>query len=155
MPEGEDVLMMRPSTSSPALAGSRKWLAAKWVGAKVPLRWTLMTASHSASVMLTSMRSRRMPALLTRTSSLPNASIAVPTSFSAPAQSLISSGLATACPPAGAAHRAAEVVDPHAGALRRQQQRVLAADAAARAGHDRNPTVTDAHAVSPPALVRA
>src|ERR687894_382050 len=91
MPDGEEVLMMRASTSSPALDRSRKWLAAKCAGAKVPLRWTLMTASHSPSVMFTSMRSRRMPALLMSTSSLPNASIAVPTSFSAPAQSLMSS----------------------------------------------------------------
>ena len=59
-----------------------------------------MTASHSASVMFTSMRSRRMPALLISTSTLPKASMPVATSFSAPAKSLMSSVLATAWPPA-------------------------------------------------------
>ena len=125
-----------------------------------------MTASHSASVMLTSMRSRRMPALLISTSSLPKASTAVATSFSAPAQSLMSSVLATASPAGGrdlvdhllrragvaarAVHRAAEVVDHDPGALRGQQEGVLAADAAAGAGHDGHSSVTDAHGrVSP------
>ena len=38
-----------------------------------PLRWTAMTASHSASVMLKIMRSRRMPATWTRMSIFPHA----------------------------------------------------------------------------------
>ena len=44
-----------------------------------------MTASHSSSLMLKIMRSRRMPALLTTMSTRPNASIAL---------------LMMACPPA-------------------------------------------------------
>ena len=47
------------------------------VTAKVPLRCVLITASHSSSVMLKIMRSRRMPALLTTMSMLPNWSSAV------------------------------------------------------------------------------
>ena len=107
-----------------------------------------MTASHSASVMLVSMRSRRMPALLMRMSRPPNVSMADWTRRSAPSQSLMSSPLAMASPPmalissttcwagvsvgALAVHGAAEVVDHDLGALVGQQQRVLAADAAAR-----------------------
>ena len=54
----------------------------------VPLRWTAMTASHSASVMLKIMRSRRMPATFTRMSMRPHAlttcsTIAVPCAKSA------------------------------------------------------------------------
>ena len=53
-------LVARPSR---ARASTRTaWrIVLKW-----PLRWTRMTASHSASSMLKSIRSRRMPALLTR-----------------------------------------------------------------------------------------
>ena len=58
-----------------------------------------MTSSHSSSVMLTSTRSRRMPALLIRMSRSPNVSMAVLTSCSAPSQSEKSSSLATASPP--------------------------------------------------------
>ena len=41
----------------------------------------------------------------------------------------------------GAVGRTAEVVDHDLGALRREEQRVLAADAATRAGDDGNSTV--------------
>ncbi len=58
-----------------------------------------MTASHSASVMLVSMRSRRMPALLITTSSPPKVSMACCTSRCEPSQSEMSSPLATASPP--------------------------------------------------------
>ena len=58
-----------------------------------------MTASHSSGVMLTSIRSRRIPALLTSTSSRPKVSMAVLTSRWAPSQSETSSPLATASPP--------------------------------------------------------
>ena len=105
-----------------------------------------MTASHSSSVMLTSTRSRRMPALLTRTSRSPKVSMAALTRRWPPSQSATLSPLATASPPialissttccgrravaAGAVGGAAEVVDDDLGALGREEQRVLAADAA-------------------------
>src|SRR3954470_19080381 len=58
-----------------------------------------MTASHSSSVMLTSMRSRRMPAFSTTASSLPKAETAWSIMCLAPFQSETSSPLATASPP--------------------------------------------------------
>ncbi len=58
-----------------------------------------MTASHSASLMFVSMRSRRMPALLMRMSRPPKVSTADCTRRSAPSQSLMSSVLAMASPP--------------------------------------------------------
>ena len=69
--------MMRASFVSPALERLRQYSTACRMGAKVPRRCTRMTASHSSMVMLTSMRSRRMPALLTRTSRPPKVSRAV------------------------------------------------------------------------------
>ena len=69
--------MMRASLDSPALERLRQYSAAWRMGAKVPRRWTRMTASHSSMVMLTSMRSRRIPALLTRTSRPPKVLMAV------------------------------------------------------------------------------
>ena len=60
----------------------------------VTRRCTRHDVVHSAKVMFTSMRSRRIPALLTRTSSRPNSSIAgCGTSRSAPASSATSSPL--------------------------------------------------------------
>src|SRR3954464_5059254 len=59
-----------------------------------------MTASHSSTDIVVSIRSRRKPALLTRTSSPPKASTAVCTSRPAPSQSAMSSVSATASPPA-------------------------------------------------------
>src|SRR5215510_11501278 len=44
----------------------------------VPFRWTASTASHSSSLMLKIMRSRRIPAQVTRTSILPKRSCAIP-----------------------------------------------------------------------------
>jgi len=76
MPDGDVVLMMRASFVSPALVRLRQYSTAWRVGAKVPRRCTLMTASHSSMVMLTSMRSRRMPALFTSTSIVPKVSMA-------------------------------------------------------------------------------
>src|SRR3954468_21005725 len=99
-PDGLAVLTTRPRTSSPAFERSRQYAAAWRVGAKWPLRWTAMTASHSSSVMFTSIRSRRIPALLTRMSSRPNSSIACCTSRSAPAKSATFSPLVDASPPA-------------------------------------------------------
>ncbi len=61
-----------------------------------------MTASHSSSVMFTSIRSRRIPALLTRMSSRPYCSSAWATRCSAAPKSETSSAFATASPPAAA-----------------------------------------------------
>src|ERR1044072_2091869 len=58
-----------------------------------------MTASNSSSVMLTSIRSRRMPALFTRVSRPPKVSTAWLISRCEPSQSDTSSPLATASPP--------------------------------------------------------
>ena len=120
-----------------------------------------MTASQSSSLMLTSMRSRRMPALFTSASRRPNASIAACTRRSAPSQSATSSPLATASPPmradlvdhlAGGAGRAApavelgaEIVDDDLGALAGELEGVAPADAPARARHDHDPSVADPH----------
>ena len=60
---------------------------------------TWMTESHSASVMLTSIRSRRIPALLTTACRSPNVSMAWLTIRWAPSQSDTSSPLAIASPP--------------------------------------------------------
>src|SRR5437879_3711973 len=64
------MLMIRPHFCS-RISG-----AAARVTAKLPLRWVLMTASHSSSVMLKIMRSRRIPALLTTMSTRPKVSTA-------------------------------------------------------------------------------
>src|SRR2546423_6169172 len=66
---------------------------------KWPLRWTWMTASHSSSVMLTSTRSRRIPALFTRTCRSPKVSTAASTTRLPPSHSATLSALATASPP--------------------------------------------------------
>src|SRR5450756_2037172 len=58
-----------------------------------------MTASNSSTVILTSIRSRRIPALLTRTSSPPYVSMAASMRRFAPSGSEMSSPLAIASPP--------------------------------------------------------
>src|SRR5262245_7681988 len=90
---------MRPATGVPALVCSRQYAAACRVGANTPFRWTAITASHSDSSMLVSMRSRRIPALLTSVSRRPNVSIARWTMRPAPAKSATFSPSATASPP--------------------------------------------------------
>src|SRR4051794_1868857 len=92
--------MIRASTGSPALERSRQWAAAWRVGANVPRRCTAMTASHSAGSMLTSMRSRRIPALLMSTSMRPKLSIARWTIAPAASKSDTSPPSTTASPPA-------------------------------------------------------
>src|SRR5438309_1218025 len=66
---------------------------------KWPLRWTRRTASHSSSLMLTRTRSRRTPALLTRTWRPPKASTAALMSRWPASQSATLSALAMASPP--------------------------------------------------------
>ena len=67
---------------------------------QVPRRLIAMTSSNSSGVMLSSVRSRTMPALLTTASMPPNCSTAVAISRSAIASSATEPGHATAEPPA-------------------------------------------------------
>ena len=57
----------------------------------VPLRCTRMTESNSSSPIVNSILSRRIPALFTSTSSVPNASTAVSMMLLAPLKSATSS----------------------------------------------------------------
>ncbi len=84
---------------SPALERSRQYADAWREVANVPFRWTLMTASHSSSVIENSIRSRRIPALLMSTSTPPKVSTACCTIRCPPSQVLMSSVLAIATPP--------------------------------------------------------
>ncbi len=59
-----------------------------------------MTASHSSSDMLKSIRSRRMPATATTPSMRPHRSTPAPTIFSPPSRVVTLSATATASPPA-------------------------------------------------------
>ena len=158
-PAPDDVFTIRPSTSAPSLACARHHSVAWRVVAKWPLRWTRITASHSSSPVVNTMRSRRKPALFTSTSRPPNVSIAVCTSRRAPSQSAMSSVLATASPPergdlvdhllrragvgAGAVAGDAEIVHDDARALTGERQRVLSTDAAGGARDDDDAAVAD------------
>ena len=104
--------------------------------------------------MLWNALSRRMPALLMTMSTLPKASSAVCTIAAPPSGvatrvgvgdglaagrlDLVDDALGRTLVAAGAVDRAAEVVDHDQRAARRQQQRVLPAEAAACAGDDRH-----------------
>ena len=114
--------------------------------------------------MLASMRSRRMPALLTSVSRRPNVSIARCTMRPAPAKSATFSPSATASPPIpliSSTTSIAGLSDPPSPCMSpprsltttlapsaRVRERVLAADAPPRSGHDDHPAVADTHAVS-------
>ena len=118
-------------------------------------------SSHSCSDIEKIIRSRRMPALFTSTSSLPEAVDgllhhgaglvevgdvgAVDHGLAAHRLDLGDHLVGRARVGAGAVGLGAEVVHDHRRALARQHQRVLAADAAARPGHDRHPSVADPH----------
>src|SRR6202167_3084913 len=91
---------MARSVIVPVLAASRHTSAACRVRLKVPFRCTAITSSNSCSLMDTSIRSRRMPALLTTTWRSPNAETAWSTIAFAPSNELTLSVLATAWPPA-------------------------------------------------------
>ena len=122
-----------------------------------------MTESQSSSDMLTSIRSRRIPALLTSTCRSPNAATAASTRFWAPSAEATSSPLAMASPPkdrissttcsaarpvvARAVDGPAEVVHDHLGALGGEQQCVLTAQAAPRTRDDRHPPFERTHVV--------
>ena len=66
---------------------------------KVPFRWTAMTASHSASVMLKIIRSRRMPATLTRMSIRPKVRTTCSTIWVASSNEATLPRLTSAVPP--------------------------------------------------------
>ena len=96
--------------------------------------------------------SRRMPALFTRMSTCPNASMAAATIAAPPASVATESPLATAVPPAAvissttlwaadcrgaaAVHCAAQIIDHDAGTPPRELQRVASAESAPCAGDD-------------------
>ena len=84
--------MMAALTGSPvSLDFWRQYAPANRDGTKWPLRWTLMTASQSASSMLKLMRSRRMPALFTRMSRPPSSPMACSIRRWPPSQLVMSS----------------------------------------------------------------
>ena len=117
-----------------------------------------MTASHSSSVIENSIRSRRMPALLTSTSRPPNVSTAsctiavgvgertdvadVGDGLAAGGGDLVDDLLRRTDVAAGAVAAAAEVVDHDLGTLVGQHQGVLTADAAPGSGHDAHSSFT-------------
>ena len=119
-----------------------------------------MTPSHSSSVIEKSMRSRRMPALLTRTSSPPNVSMACCTRLAAPSHELTSSVFAAASPPVAVissttswagpvsvpvpSPRAAEVVHDDLGAVPSERPAYFASQAPTGARHDADATFTHA-----------
>ena len=76
---------------SPAFDWPRQYTDAWCIVFHVPFRCTRMTASKSASAIVKSILSRRMPALFTSTSRRPKASSAVPMMFWAPLKSETSS----------------------------------------------------------------
>src|SRR5258708_2966696 len=101
MPDADVVVTSRAPVGCPVcFAVSRQYATANRVGAMVPRRCTRMTASHSCSDIVAMVRSRRIPALLMRTSRPPKAAMAWSMSRLAPSQSETSSVLATAWPPA-------------------------------------------------------
>src|SRR5689334_22717340 len=103
--------MTLASTASPAFRRSRQCAAACRSVAKCPFRWTCTTASHSSSVIETTMRSRRIPALLTSTSSRPQTPTAVSTSDRAPSHVAMDRSCAIASPPAARISRTTTSAD--------------------------------------------
>ena len=93
---------MARSVVVPALAASRHTSAACRVRLNVPFRCTAITSSNSCSLMDTSIRSRRIPALLTTTWRSPKDETAWSTIALAPSKELTLSVFATAWPPAAA-----------------------------------------------------
>ncbi len=120
--------------------------------AKLPCRCTSITSDQSDQLMRWKMRSRKMPALLTRMSTRPKASSAACTILSALPGSLIDSVEAIASPPAflissttacagpascaAAVEARADIADDDTGAFGRHQKRDAAPDAAPRPGDD-------------------
>ena len=124
-----------------------------------------MIASHSSSVMLWTMRSRRMPAGLAIACRPPKVSIACCTMRFTAARSVTLSVLAMASPPAAlissttscagalsgalAVHVAAEVVYNHLGAVPGGDERRLAPNPAPAAGDQHNLPIEQSHRSRP------
>ena len=120
-----------------------------------------MTASHSSTVMLTSIRSRRIPALQTRTSSPPKVSTAWPDQvagavevgdvvgvgdrLAAHREDLVDDLLGRSGRGALAADAAAQVVDHDLRTLAGEREGLGPTDAAPGARHDGHASVTDPH----------
>ena len=121
-----------------------------------------MTASNSSSLVLANIRSRTMPALLTRTSRPPNFSTAVwirpvglrpvgdvgatGDGFAAGSGDLVDDALRGAPTTSGRAVQAdADVVHHHARTLGGERQRMRASDAATCARHDDHAAVEQSH----------
>src|SRR5262249_26397362 len=141
-------VMIRPARFS------RMWRVAGCITVKWPFRCTAITASHSSSLMLKIMRSRRMPAQQTRMWRSPNV-LRAASMAAFPARI----GAARRAAGAGAAARRldllhdrigrtarrlatvdadAVVVDDHRGARGRQSERHRAPDSAACSRHHRD-----------------
>ena len=86
--------------SAPPPSCLRMTAAAARNTVKCPLRWVAITASHSSSDMLKSMRSRRIPATATTPSMRPHVSTAVAMRRSPDSILEMSSATAMASPPA-------------------------------------------------------
>ena len=128
---------------------------------QVPLRCTRMTESNSSSAIEKIILSRRMPALFTRTSSLPERVdggvddalgavevgdvVVVGDRLAAAALDDVDDLVGGALVGALAGHRAAEVVHDDLGALVGELDRLAAADAVAGAGDDGDLAVEHAH----------
>ncbi len=89
----------RCPTGSSAFARSRQCVTACLIMSQVPLRCTWTTESNSSSVIETSVRSRRIPALFTSVCRPPKVSIAAATIDFAPSQVATEAPFATARPP--------------------------------------------------------
>ena len=141
----------------PPVPASFQCAQAWWVGRKWPRRCTLMTASHSSADIFATVRSRRMPGVVDqRVEPAPGVDGAVATRA---ARGVVLGAVA------GVEHRLAagrrdlvddglpglgvQLVDHHAGTLAGQLDRLAAADAAARAGDDRDLAVQKTHAGDP------
>src|SRR3984957_2983273 len=91
---------MRASIRLPAFDCARQYSQACLVTANVPLRWTAITASQSASVHVARIESRTIPALFTTPVSVPNVSTAVLIMSATSSQHDTEPVCATAFPPA-------------------------------------------------------
>jgi hypothetical protein len=154
--EPEEVLMITPPRPCACICR-----AAACAHQKLPFTCTSHTASNSSSLIFRKERSRRLPALLTSSSMPPKASTQAAISASAPAREAMLSPLATALPPAalisGNDRRGArriDIVDHDRRAVRRQQPRVRAPDAAAGAGDHGALALEQPHAPNTPAAMR-
>ena len=122
-----------------------------------------MTKSNSSKVMFLNDLSRRMPALLTTMSTVPNAATASSTMLLAPSRSATDALLAMAGAAGGldlfdhgigsvgfalAMHGPAQIVHHHLRAARRERQRMAATKTIAGPGNDGHPSLEITHGSS-------